>query len=93
MKKANSKVPKTIILGALFLISLAIALITAQAADPGHSAAAIDPGTFVAGNFVFQNNLTVATDALFIDDNKIETGPPPSYETIKNLIEERVKKL
>lgn len=32
-------------------------------------------------------------DALFIDGEEIETGPPPSYEKLKEMIEERVKKL
>jgi GNAT superfamily N-acetyltransferase len=31
--------------------------------------------------------------ALFIDGKKLEAGPPPSYEDIKNKIGERVKKL
>jgi GNAT superfamily N-acetyltransferase len=33
------------------------------------------------------------TDALFIDDKRIRTGPPPSYERIKKKIARRVKKL
>lgn len=32
-------------------------------------------------------------DALYIDDAKIRTGPPPSYNKIKKLIAKRVKKL
>jgi len=32
-------------------------------------------------------------DALFIDGRQVRTGPPPSYEKIKKLIAERVKKL
>ena len=32
-------------------------------------------------------------DALFIDDKEVRTGPPPSYEKIRRLIEKRVKKL
>jgi len=32
-------------------------------------------------------------DALFVDDKEVRTGPPPSYEKIKTLIEKRVKKL
>ena len=32
-------------------------------------------------------------DALFIDDKQVNTGPPPSYEKIKKLIEKRVRKL
>ncbi len=31
-------------------------------------------------------------DALFIDDKQIRTGPPPSYEKVKKLIEKRLKK-
>lgn len=33
------------------------------------------------------------SDALYIDGKEINTGPPPSYEKIKKLIEQRVKKL
>ena len=33
------------------------------------------------------------TDALFIDDKPVRTGPPPPYEKIKNLIAKRVRKL
>jgi GNAT superfamily N-acetyltransferase len=33
------------------------------------------------------------SDALFIDDRQVKTGPPPSYEKIKKLIAKRVKKL
>jgi N-acetylglutamate synthase-like GNAT family acetyltransferase len=32
-------------------------------------------------------------DALFIDGRQVRTGPPPSYEKIKKLISEKVKKL
>jgi len=33
------------------------------------------------------------SDALFIDDKQVNTGPPPSYEKIRKLIESKVKKL
>jgi len=33
------------------------------------------------------------SDALFIDDKEIRTGPPPSYEKIKKHIAKRVKRL
>ena len=33
------------------------------------------------------------TDALFVDDKQIGTGPPPSYEKIRKLIAKRVKRL
>lgn len=33
------------------------------------------------------------TDALFVDDKQMPTGPPPSYEKIRKLIEKRVNKL
>jgi len=33
------------------------------------------------------------SDALFIDDKQVRTGPPPSYEKIRNLIAKRVKRL
>jgi hypothetical protein len=33
------------------------------------------------------------SDALFIDKKQIRTGPPPSYEKIKKLIEKKVKKI
>lgn len=33
------------------------------------------------------------TDALFIDDKQIGTGPPPSYEKIRNLITRRIERL
>ena len=32
-------------------------------------------------------------DALFIDGKEVRTGPPPSYEKLKGLIEKRVRKL
>ncbi len=32
-------------------------------------------------------------DALFVDGKEVRTGPPPSYEKIKKIIENRVKKL
>ncbi|MBT4482068.1 MAG: GNAT family N-acetyltransferase [Candidatus Latescibacteria bacterium] len=32
-------------------------------------------------------------DALFIDDKQVRTGPPPSYNKIKNLIAKRTKKV
>ena len=32
-------------------------------------------------------------DALFIDDKKVNTGPPPSYEKIRKMIENKVHKL
>jgi len=32
-------------------------------------------------------------DALFIDDEQVRTGPPPSYEKIQKLIGKRVRKL
>ena len=32
-------------------------------------------------------------DALFIDGKEVRTGPPPTYEKIKNKIEKRIKKL
>jgi GNAT superfamily N-acetyltransferase len=33
------------------------------------------------------------TDALFVDDKLVPTGPPPTYEKIRKLIEKRVNKL
>lgn len=33
------------------------------------------------------------SDGLFIDDRQVRTGPPPSYEKIRGLIDKRVKKL
>jgi GNAT superfamily N-acetyltransferase len=33
------------------------------------------------------------SDALFIDGKEVRTGPPPSYEKIRNKIAQRVKKL
>ncbi len=33
------------------------------------------------------------TDAIFIDQKQVQSGPPPSFEKIKKLIEKRVKKL
>jgi hypothetical protein len=33
------------------------------------------------------------SDALFIDGKEIRTGPPPSYEKVKNAILKKVKKL
>jgi hypothetical protein len=33
------------------------------------------------------------SDALFIDDKQVRTGPPPSYEKIQRLIAKRVAKL
>ncbi len=33
------------------------------------------------------------SDALFIDGKEVRTGPPPSYEKLKKLIERRVKRL
>lgn len=33
------------------------------------------------------------SDGLFIDDKQIRTGPPPSYEKIRKLIEKKLKKL
>jgi GNAT superfamily N-acetyltransferase len=33
------------------------------------------------------------SDALFIDGKEVRTGPPPSYEKLKRLIEKRLKKL
>ena len=33
------------------------------------------------------------SDALFIDNKKIRTGPPPSYEKIEKKIAKRVKRL
>ena len=32
-------------------------------------------------------------DGLFIDGREVRTGPPPSYETVKALIEKRLRKL
>ena len=32
------------------------------------------------------------SDALFIDGKEVRTGPPPSYEKIRNKIAKRVKK-
>jgi len=33
------------------------------------------------------------SDALFVDGKQVRTGPPPSYEKIKSIIEKRVKKI
>jgi GNAT superfamily N-acetyltransferase len=33
------------------------------------------------------------TDALFIDGKQVRTGPPPSYEKIKKMIEKKARKL
>ena len=33
------------------------------------------------------------SDALFIDNKEVRTGPPPSYEKIRNIIAKRVRKL
>ncbi|MBU1158903.1 MAG: GNAT family N-acetyltransferase [Candidatus Thermoplasmatota archaeon] len=33
------------------------------------------------------------SDALFIDGKQVRTGPPPSFEKIKNLVDRRVRKL
>ncbi|HUU62008.1 MAG TPA: hypothetical protein VMX37_06445 [Acidimicrobiia bacterium] len=33
------------------------------------------------------------TDALFVDDKRVRTGPPPSYEKIRSLIDRRMRKL
>jgi len=32
-------------------------------------------------------------DGLFIDDKMVITGPPPTYEEIRGLIAERVRRL
>jgi hypothetical protein len=40
----------------------------ASAADPGHDASAVGPGTFEAGNFLFQNNLTVGGNNFFVNN-------------------------
>jgi hypothetical protein len=32
-------------------------------------------------------------DALFVDGKEVQTGPPPSYEKIYNIIEKKAKKL
>jgi len=29
-------------------------------------------------------------DALFIDDKRVRTGPPPSYEKIKKIIKKKI---
>jgi hypothetical protein len=58
------------------LIFLAIPLIAA-APNPGHSAAAIGSGTFDAGDYVFQNNLSVSgniTANYFIGNGSLLTG-------------------
>lgn len=46
------------ILFVLFTLFLALVPLV-NAANPGHSATAISPGTFAAGNYIFQNNLSV----------------------------------
>jgi GNAT superfamily N-acetyltransferase len=33
------------------------------------------------------------SDGLYIDGKEVRTGPPPSYETVKGLIEKRIRKL
>jgi hypothetical protein len=33
------------------------------------------------------------SDALFVEDKEVRTGPPPSYEKIKKIIAKRVKRL
>jgi len=33
------------------------------------------------------------SDALYIDDKQVRTGPPPSYEKIYKLISKKVRKL
>ncbi len=33
------------------------------------------------------------SDGLFIDGKEVRTGPPPSYEKIRNLIEKRIRRL
>jgi hypothetical protein len=32
-------------------------------------------------------------DALFVDRKQVRTGPPPSYDRIRKLVEKRVKRL
>ncbi len=38
-------------------------------------------------------NVSATPDGLFIDGKEVRTGPPPSYEKIKRLIEKRVRNL
>jgi hypothetical protein len=33
------------------------------------------------------------SDALFIDNKQVNTGPPPSYDKVKKMIAGRVRKL
>jgi GNAT superfamily N-acetyltransferase len=42
-----------------------------------------------------RNNLSEwgLSDALFIDDHQVRTGPPPSYDSIRKIIEKKVKRL
>ena len=54
----------------LLLITLTLlALSAVMAANPGHTAAQISPGTFVAGDFVFQNQLSIGGNFIVNNTN------------------------
>ncbi|MEM7819713.1 MAG: tail fiber domain-containing protein [Candidatus Aenigmatarchaeota archaeon] len=65
---------------ALFMISIMIIFPKVFAANPGHPASSISPGTFESGNFIFPNNLqinqnlTVSNNLLFVDNQTGNVG-------------------
>ena len=47
----------------------------------------------VAKGMLSRMSLEYESDALFIDNKQVSTGPPPSYKKIERLIAKRVRKL
>jgi len=67
----------TLIVGLLFFLPLV------SAADPGHGAAVIGPGSFEAGNYVFPNNITIGGNTLHVDNSTGRVGIGTSTPTHK----------
>ena len=87
IKRGDSALLK--LFSSVFLFILVLSFVSA--ADPGHSASSVGPGSFEAGNYVFPNNLTIGGNNFFVDNSTgyigIGTVSPTKKITIQTNVE------
>src|SRR3989338_11655851 len=79
----TNKLSNQILIAFLAIFSFIILTPLTIAADPGHGASVISPGTFEAGNYVFPNNITIGGNTLHVDNSTGRVGIGTSTPTHK----------
>src|SRR3989338_9613120 len=82
----TNKLSNQILIAFLAIFSFIILTPLTIAADPGHGASVISPGTFEAGNYVFPNNITIGGNNLFVNNGTGNVGIGTALPTHKLTI-------